>query len=1845
MNKSFLGMANMKTLFLTALAGWTIFIAHQAVAVPTTVSYPISHQRIVPLSRDCSIKESATIHVRPLLPTTNITANILKVDRADDYAVVSVSGGGSAIRSSGSPCFNANTNDVDIKAMLPSSKDGAFDIVLSDFTSTNFNNVNQIEFSGTQIVTFDVAAPLPPAISDTNADEQVCATRYNECTMQDEIVCWYESAGCSGCSSRGSPQVSLGLANFNVKVEDTPVWHDTAVGEPLALNMRYSNYGDTSPGQTFGPKWSCNWNSRVTVLNAATNRMVFPSGSIVLFTQSTANVYLPPSALEGALVKTNGIYRYTQPDGWSWEYAPSVASTNIYLLSAVRDVWSNTVGVAYTNGDRLYRVRQTAPDTGLYLEFRYSGTNGCAVSVVLKSATTNLEKSAAFSYSPESLLTNVVDMGGYSYSYVYEGGYLSQVNKGTTIRSSVFYSAPPNTWTATNSYWVQLTNAGGITRKYTWLFGLVREETTLAGGSATNVDFYSVSTAGSRGRVLTDAMGAGLRQQYQYNAQGRVTNRIDRTGAQWRQTYNAQNRLLTLVDPLSNATTYVYDANGVDLLYEIPPSGPVRRVFTYVPGKHAVATESNALGQIITYAYNSLGLVTNAHDGRVTNEYFYDVEGRLTAHYRSGELVETNQYDDVRRVYWTRDAAGLETVHTNDALNRLSTKFVISPERTSEEFYYYDCCFNTVSRDRCGNYWSYEYNDLGRKLSELNPLGLSTTYQYGLAEKPTSIVVSATGGDWRYDCRYDSEGRLAWLQHPARPYDGTHAENFWHDGEGRLTKRQTVTGAYYRYVYDAAGRLVSIEVPDGTTSAFAVENYVLAESNKYDALGRKWWTKDIRGLVTSNTFNALGQVLKTHYPDASTEEWTYNPWGQALTYKDRAGNTASNFYDARGRLWRQVDARQSGTYLAYANADLVSIVSNSSGQVWRYAYDAERRVREIIHPDPAVVETFAYSRMGSLTQRVCGGVADVMTYDALGKRTSVRVGGALVESNRYDQLGRLVWSQNAEGLAVSNAWDSWGELMNIQWPGNRNECYRYGDRGLTNIVDRLTNSLNRERDGLGRLTRWIDGEGDIGGNDFWSNGVDQVQFLWDGNGGQTSWDYDIYGNPTAKTIYDNITGDSNTNRFQYDKLGRATNKLDAAHVATRYAYDAGGNLLTLAPGADPAISFAYDGRGRPTNMVDGVGATAWAFDAMDRLRSEAGPFGTLVEADYDTLGRMTNLEFAGREWSYRYDALGRVTNLVAPEGVYRFAYLAQGGRTAGVQFPNGLAATNAYDNWTRVTNTGFRSGGTVIASFRHGYDVGDRRTNEVGSDGRNRAFAYDRAHRLTNVVSGGFAGDNAAYRYDKVGNAVERTESGLGSTNAFNKHNQITTGVCTGGTVSVAGAVNYNAGTVTVNGAVAARHGLLYERTNVVLVAGTNVITAVYHGPAFTNTAMVATSISAVVVGTTVYGHDANGNLTNDATFAYRYDVLNRLTNVVRKADGASVLANRYDGLGRRVEAVRNGTNVERYVYVPGTFLVLAVLDGNNDVKEFYAHGPDLSGTLAGAGGIGGILSQTAGTHTTFLHADISGNIAFASDASGNLVGTNRYTPYGNLISQMGAFNGRYMFSSKEWEPEAGLYYYGHRFYSPTLGRWLSRDPLGEFADPLHNLYRFVGNNPLNAVDPLGLYWLDDVSDFSAGWGDTLTTIPFTDLSLTREFRNLLPGIYGDNGGVNRSSLIYGAGEWGGIANSLILGAKGFGNLTSKIGNQSARTRLYEIGQRTLTRSEYSKYSDITDPVRRGIAMIRDGATGAPSLSGMLSQSWKTIGTGLTPEAASALGDIGAGLGGTAVGGTGLLNKSKGDCP
>ena len=202
--------------------------------------------------------------------------------------------------------------------------------------------------------------------------------------------------------------------------------------------------------------------------------------------------------------------------------------------------------------------------------------------------------------------------------------------------------------------------------------------------------------------------------------------------------------------------------------------------------------------------------------------------------------------------------------------------------------------------------------------------------------------------------------------------------------------------------------------------------------------------------------------------------------------------------------------------------------------------------------------------------------------------------------------------------------------------------------------------------------------------------------------------------------------------------------------------------------------------------------------------------------------------------------------------------------------------------------------------------------------------------------------------------------------------------------------------------------------------------------------------------------------------YACAYDTANQLTNVVRTADNARVLSARYDALGRRVEAIRADGTVDRYIYFPGSFLVLAVLDGSNAVKEIYTRGPDFSSSLDGAGGIGGILACTyAFGETYYSHADIMGNVIALTDASGSVAATFRYTPFGEVLARTGPFTPRYQFSTKEFSSRTGLNYYGYRYYAPRLGRWMTRDPIEE--DGGANLYNYLGNASLNNWDGLGL--------------------------------------------------------------------------------------------------------------------------------------------------------------------------------
>jgi RHS repeat-associated protein len=243
---------------------------------------------------------------------------------------------------------------------------------------------------------------------------------------------------------------------------------------------------------------------------------------------------------------------------------------------------------------------------------------------------------------------------------------------------------------------------------------------------------------------------------------------------------------------------------------------------------------------------------------------------------------------------------------------------------------------------------------------------------------------------------------------------------------------------------------------------------------------------------------------------------------------------------------------------------------------------------------------------------------------------------------------------------------------------------------------------------------------------------------------------------------------------------------------------------------------------------------------------------------------------------------------------------------------------------------------------------------------------------------------------------------------------------------------------------------------------------------------------TAVVVQTPeLLVHDLDGNLVRDGRWEYSWDAENRLVRVMSwgNLDGRRVDWT-YDALGRRVRQVRyvwtNSTwqVVEdlKLVSDPGLFgRHIAELNGTNGaVVRSYVWGLDLSESLDGAGGVGGLLwvrlntSPASGVH--FVTYDGNGNVwTLVSASTGTETARYEYGPFGEPLRLTGAAAGSnpLRFSTKRTEDGTGLVLYEYSAYSPTLGRWLSRDPMVERGGL--NLCGFVRNNPINVIEYLGL--------------------------------------------------------------------------------------------------------------------------------------------------------------------------------
>ena len=208
------------------------------------------------------------------------------------------------------------------------------------------------------------------------------------------------------------------------------------------------------------------------------------------------------------------------------------------------------------------------------------------------------------------------------------------------------------------------------------------------------------------------------------------------------------------------------------------------------------------------------------------------------------------------------------------------------------------------------------------------------------------------------------------------------------------------------------------------------------------------------------------------------------------------------------------------------------------------------------------------------------------------------------------------------------------------------------------------------------------------------------------------------------------------------------------------------------------------------------------------------------------------------------------------------------------------------------------------------------------------------------------------------------------------------------------------------------------------------------------------------------FGYDENGNMTgrseDSSTTTYSYDFKNRLTGI----DFPDSLPDQeyvYDGFGNRVQSTV-GSEVTKYIY-SGSRSILE-LDGQDNVTAVLVRG---SGK---GGGIGSIIEIERGGQSQYLHYNWRGDVVLVTDSNEQIIQKYDYEAFGKQLNSTSVDND-YQFSTKEYNEDSGLQYFGRRFYDPELGRFISPDPLW-FVNGL-NRYVFVGNNPINRIDPLGL--------------------------------------------------------------------------------------------------------------------------------------------------------------------------------
>ncbi len=873
-------------------------------------------------------------------------------------------------------------------------------------------------------------------------------------------------------------------------------------------------------------------------------------------------------------------------------------------------------------------------------------------------------------------------------------------------------------------------------------------------------------------------------------------------------------------------------------------------------------------------------------------------------------------------------------------------------------------------------------------------------------------------------------------------------------------RRVSVTAAMdysESYTYDNQGRMT------GTNRYSAASSLLVSSSQrKFDLLGR----------VFQEAVYAVGPDGVPGYP-LTTNYW-YDPAGNVVKQSKAGSSAFQRFaYDNLQRL-KVVYSAYNTSATGYPHpfspsGDTVieqteyeyDEASNLKSKISRARFDNATGTGLLNGPTGAQpqarVSYTAYwpDPLGRLAAAADYGTNPGTTWTRP-STAPARSANVHVRTQAYNSRGELEEFLDEQGTINQSTFDDAGRLVgtkeNYGASNNRESLYSYNPDG------RLATSTAVNGTTTNQVTTYIYGttlsDSDVASNDLLRQKIypDDVS---------TAFDRDTFAYNRLGQMKQFTAPNGTVHSYLYDVLGRVQ-------------HDCVSTLGTGVNGAVRRISQSFEPRG----MVSGIGSydnpTVGSGAVLNEVLLEYNAFGQLSKDRQSNSGyagthsptvtyyyatganntiRPTGLQYPdGRHISYNYgatggmnDLLSRIDNIVEgaitvasytylgldtivesshAEPSLRNTYIQQAGDSAG-------DAGDRYvglDRFDRIVDARWMKGTANVDRFQSCYTAASNRlwrANRVATSSQDEFYSYDGLYRLNalqrgslNTTNTGISGTSTweeDFTYDPTGNWANYTTKAGGST--------------------------------TLNQ---------------------------------TRTSTVANAIQQIGGSSSLIGYDRSGNMTKTpvptnwtAAYTLTYDAWNRLVTV---ALGATTIASySYDGLTRRLTTTTASEKLE--YYYSASWQLLEERDGTDGPSASSSSEQALKHFVWGLRGIDDlILRDSYGDETPRIYALRDAmHVTAISDAEGTILERYSYNAFGSSNVMSPAFSPRSS-SNFDWELrycsylfdiDTGFYIVRNRFLQPNLGRWLTRDPIGEIAGL--NLYAYCSNNPTKFIDPTGL--------------------------------------------------------------------------------------------------------------------------------------------------------------------------------